>query len=37
LSYRPATPGYMGWWRDMTTLCRSWLYPPVMGLWIRLG
>jgi hypothetical protein len=26
----------MGWRVGTTTLCRSWLYPPVMDLWIRL-
>ncbi len=34
LSYRHAR--LHGWRAGTTTLCRSWLYPPVMDLWIRL-
>ncbi len=26
----------MGWRAGTTTLCQSWLYPPVIDLWIRL-
>jgi hypothetical protein len=34
LSYRQAR--LHGWWASTTTLCWSWLYPPVRDLWIRL-
>ena len=34
LSYRPAN--HVAWHAGTTTLCRSWLYPPVRSLWIRL-
>ncbi len=31
-----ANPQIHGWRTGTTTLCRSWLYPPVRDLWIRL-
>ncbi len=37
LSYRPASPcTHVAWWADTTISCRSWLYHPSKGLWIRL-
>jgi hypothetical protein len=34
LSYWPAS--HVAWRAGTTTLCRSWFYPPVRDLWIRL-
>ncbi len=34
LSYWPAS--HVAWCAGTTTVCRSWLYPPVRDLWIRL-
>ncbi len=33
-SYRPAS--HVAWRAGTTIPCRSWLYPPVMDIWIRL-